>query len=336
MARRFVHQLADGDSIEEVFLATDKQLRANRNGNLYLQLDLRDRSGSISARLWNAGEHLFRSFDSGDFLLVKGKVQLFQGSLQMILSHLERIETEKVDLTDFLPHTEQDVSKLFERLRTALLKLTNPHLRALAECFLMDDGLMRDFCKAPAGVRNHHAYIGGLLEHVVTLLDGAERLLPIYPDLDRDLLLCGVFLHDIGKVRELSYNRAFAYSDEGQLVGHIVIGVEMLNEKVARVPDLTGEAFPTELLLRLKHMILSHHGTYEFGSPRLPMTPEAIALHHLDNFDAKVHNFTRDIRDDRNQTSAWTPYNQAMQRRLFKGSVDGTEPMYSPTLDIQE
>ena len=336
MARRFVHQLADGDTIEEVFLATDKQLRANRNGNLYLQLDLRDRSGSISARLWNAGEHLFRSFDSGDFLLVKGKVQLFQGSLQMILSHLERIETEKVDLTDFLPHTEQDVSKLFERLRTALLKLTNPHLRALAECFLMDDGLMRDFCKAPAGVRNHHAYIGGLLEHVVTLLDGAERLLPIYPDLDRDLLLCGVFLHDIGKVRELSYNRAFAYSDEGQLVGHIVIGVEMLNEKVARVPDLTGEAFPTELLLRLKHMILSHHGTYEFGSPRLPMTPEAIALHHLDNFDAKVHNFTRDIREDRNQTSAWTPYNQAMQRRLYKGSVDGSEPMYSPTLDVQE
>jgi 3'-5' exoribonuclease len=214
--------------------------------------------------------------------------------------------------------------------------LTNPHLRALAECFLMDDGLMRDFCKAPAGVRNHHAYIGGLLEHVVTLLDGAERLLPIYPDLDRDLLLCGVFLHDIGKVRELSYNRAFAYSDEGQLVGHIVIGVEMLNEKVARVPDLTGEAFPTELLLRLKHMILSHHGTYEFGSPRLPMTPEAIALHHLDNFDAKVHNFTRDIREDRNQTSAWTPYNQAMQRRLYKGGVDGSEPMYSPTLDIQE
>ncbi|HEY1859869.1 MAG TPA: HD domain-containing protein, partial [Gemmataceae bacterium] len=336
MTRRFVQQMTDGDNIEEVYLVTDKQLRANRNGNLYLQLDLRDRSGSISARLWNAGEHLFRSFDSGDFLLVKGKVQLFQGSLQMILSHLERIETEKVDLTDFLPHTEQDVSKLFERLRTTLLKLTNPHLRALAECFLMDDGLMRDFCKAPAGVRNHHAYIGGLLEHVVTLLDGAERLLPIYPDLDRDLLLCGVFLHDIGKVRELSYNRAFAYSDEGQLVGHIVIGVEMLNEKVARVPDLTGEAFPNELLLRLKHMILSHHGTYEFGSPRLPMTPEAIALHHLDNFDAKVHNFTRDIREDRNQTSAWTPYNQAMQRRLYKGGVDGSEPMYSPTLDVQE
>jgi len=336
MPRRFVQQLQDGDSVEEVFLATDKQLRANRNGNLYLQLELRDRTGTISARLWNAGEHLFRSFEGGDFLLIKGKVQLFQGSLQMILSHLERTDTEKVDLTDFLPHTEQDVSKLLERFRSVMLKLGNPHLRALVECFLMDDSLVRDFCQAPAGIRNHHAYIGGLLEHVVTLLDAAERLLPIYPDVDRDLLLAGIFLHDIGKIRELSYTRAFAYSDEGQLVGHIVIGVEMLNEKVARVPDLTGEPFPTELLLRLKHMILSHHGTYEFGSPRLPMTPEAVALHYLDNFDAKVHSFTRDIREDRNQTSAWTPFNPAMQRRLYKGGVDGSEPVYSPTLDAQD
>jgi 3'-5' exoribonuclease len=217
-----------------------------------------------------------------------------------------------------------------------MLKLGNPHLRALVECFLMDDELVRDFCKAPAGIRNHHAYIGGLLEHVVTLLDAAERLLPIYPELDHDLLLSGIFLHDIGKVRELSFGRAFAYSDEGQLVGHIVIGVEMLNEKVARVPDLTGEPFPGELLLRLKHMILSHHGTYEFGSPRLPMTPEAVALHYLDNFDAKVHSFSRDIRDDRNQTSAWTPFNPSMQRRLYKGGVDGSEPVYSPTLDAQD
>ncbi|HMC64004.1 MAG TPA: HD domain-containing protein, partial [Gemmataceae bacterium] len=316
-----------------VYLVTDKQLRANRNGNLYLQLELRDRTGSISARLWNAGEHLFRSFDVGDFLHVRGKVQLFQGALQMILSQLDRIEAEKIDLADFLPHTEQDVSKLLDRLRSVLLRLGNPHLRALAECFLMDETFVRAFCRAPAGVRDHHAYLGGLLEHVVTLLDAAERLLPLYPELDGDLLLAGVFLHDIGKVRELSYNRAFAYTDQGQLVGHLVIGVEMLNEKVARVPDLTGEPFPPELLLRLKHMILSHHGTYEFGSPKLPMTPEAIALHHLDNFDAKVHSFARDIREDRNQISAWTPFNQSLQRRLFKGASDGTEPMYSPTLE---
>lgn len=336
MTRRFVQQMADGDTIEEVYLVTDKQLRANRNGNLYLQLELRDRTGAISARLWNAGEHLFRSFDVGDFLLIKGKVQLFQGSLQLILSHIDRSEAEKVDLADFLPHTEQDVSKLLERLRSILLKLGNPHLRALAECFLMDDEFVRSFCQVPAGVRNHHAYIGGLLEHVVTLLDVADRVLPLYPLLDRDLLLSGVFLHDVGKVRELSYGRTFAYTDEGQLIGHLIIGVEMLNEKAAQVPDLTGEPFPPELLLRLKHMILSHHGTYEFGSPKLPMTPEAIALHHLDNLDAKVHSFTRDIREDRNNASAWTPFNQSLQRRLFKGTTDGAEPMYSPTLEAGE
>jgi 3'-5' exoribonuclease len=333
MSRRFVQQMADGDTIEEVFLITDKQLRANRNGNLYLQLELRDRTGAMSARLWNAGEHLFRSFETGDFLLIKGKVQLFQGALQMILSHLERVEPEKVDLADFLPHTEHDISKLLERLRGFLLRLGNPHLRALVECFLMDDAFLQGFCRSPAGVRNHHAYLGGLLEHVVTLLDGADRLLPLYPEVDRDLLMAGIFLHDVGKVRELSYGRAFAYTDEGQLVGHLIIGVEMLNEKASKVPDLTGEPFPPELLLRLKHMIVSHHGTYEFGSPKLPMTPEAIALHYLDNLDAKVHSFTRDIREDRNSTSAWTPFNQSTQRRLFKGSTDGAEPAYSPTLD---
>jgi 3'-5' exoribonuclease len=336
MSRRYVQQLADGDAVEEVYLVVDKQLRANRNGNLYLQLELRDRTGSMSARLWNAGEHLFRSFEAGDFLHVKGKVQLFQGALQMILSHIERVPTEKVELADFLPHTEQDVSKLYERLRSGLMKLSNPHLRALVECFFMDQDFVQAFCRAPAGIRNHHAYLGGLLEHVVTLLDGAERLASLYPELDRDLLMVGVFLHDIGKVRELTYHRTFGYSDEGQLIGHLVIGVEMLNEQVRRVPDLTGEPFPTELLLRLKHMILSHHGTYEFGSPKLPMTPEAIALHHLDNFDAKVHSFTRDIREDSNKASAWTPFSPATQRRLFKGGAAASDPLYSPTLDSAE
>ncbi len=330
--RRFVKQLTDGETIEDVYLVTDKQLRANRNGNLYLQVDLADRSGTINARQWNAGESVFKSFDVGDFLQIRGKVQLFQGALQVILNHVERVQPEKIglDLGDFLPHTPRDIDELLKRLRGVLLKLTNRHLRALVECFLMDADFVRDFCRAPAGIKNHHAYLGGLLEHVVTLLDAAERLLPLYPNLDRDLLLMGVFLHDVGKVRELTYGRSFGYSDEGQLIGHLVIGVEMLGEKAAKVPELTGEPFPTELLLRLKHMIVSHHGTYEFGSPKLPMTPEAIALHYLDNFDAKVHSFTRDIREDKNALSAWTPFNPQTQRKLFKGGVPGEEP-YTPT-----
>jgi 3'-5' exoribonuclease len=321
--RRYVQQLADGDGVEEVYLAIDKQLRANRNGNLFLQLELRDRTGSISGRLWNAGEELFQSFEAGDFVQIKGKVQLFQGALQMILSHVNRVPPEQVELADFLPHTEQDVSKLYERLRALLRKLDNPHLRALAECFLMDEDFVQAFCRAPAGVRNHHAYVGGLLEHVVTMLDAADRLAPLYPELNRDLFLMGVFLHDVGKVRELTFERSFGYSDEGQLVGHLVIGVQMLAEQARRVSDLTGEPFPAELLLRLEHLILSHHGTHEFGSPRLPMTPEAIALHYLDNFDAKLHAFTREIREDPNTSSAWTPFNQSLQRRLYKGGAGG-------------
>ncbi|MFO0808119.1 MAG: OB-fold nucleic acid binding domain-containing protein [Gemmataceae bacterium] len=330
MPRQFVAQLADGDNVEETFLVSDKQLRANRNGNLYIQVDLRDRTGVINGRQWNAGEHLFRSFEAGDFLAVRGKVQLFQGALQLILSHLERVETEKVELTEFLPHTEQDVGKLLTKLKDALRKLGDPHLRALCDCFLMDDEFVRNFSQCPAGVRNHHAYVGGLLEHVVNLLDGAEKLLPLYPGVDPDLAKVGIFLHDAGKVRELSYRRSFAYTDEGQLLGHITIGVELVNEKVRQVPALTGEPFPRELLLRIKHMILSHHGTLEFGSPVLPMTPEAIFLSTLDNLDAKVHTFTRDIREDRNATSAWTPFTPALQRRLFKGFPAGDAPVGLP------
>ncbi len=326
MPRRFVQQMADGESLDDVYLVTDKQLRANRQGNLYLQVELRDRTGAISARLWNAGEPLFRSFEEGDFLRVKGKVQLYQGSLQIILSQVERMPPNQVNLGEYLPQTDQDVSKLLERLRSIILRLGNFHLRALAECFLMDEEFVAGFCQAPAGVRNHHAYIGGLLEHVVTLLEAADRIAPLYAELDRDLLLAGIFLHDIGKVRELSFSRVFGYTNEGQLLGHIVIGVEMLGAKAAKVPELTGEPFPVELLQRLKHMIVSHHGAYEFGSPRLPMTPEAIALHYLDNFDAKVHSFTRDIREDRgSKTSAWTPYNPSLERRLFKGSTQGDD-----------
>ncbi|MCS7046027.1 MAG: OB-fold nucleic acid binding domain-containing protein [Gemmataceae bacterium] len=327
MARRSIGLLTDGESVDEVFLVTDKQLRTNRQGNPFLQLELRDKTGAISARMWNVSEQIFRTFDEGDFLRIKGKVQLYQGSLQILFTAFEKIEHGRIDLADFMPQTEHDISRLYERLRTTLRKLANVHLRALVECFLIDEPFVAAFCKAPAGIRNHHAYLGGLLEHVVTLLDAAERILPLYPELNRDLLLMGIFLHDIGKVRELSYERVFGYTDEGQLIGHLVIGVEMLEEKVKLVPDLTGEPFPRELLLRLKHMILSHHGTYEFGSPRLPMTPEAIALHHLDNLDAKVHSFTRDIRDDRQGSSAWTPYNHSLQRRLFKGLKDGAEPV---------
>lgn len=324
MTRRTVDSLRDGDTLrDDVFLAADKQLRSNRKGDTYVQVDLRDRTGGISGRIWNAGDALFRSFDNGDFVQVEGKVQNFQGSLQVILTHLERAEAEKVEVADFLPHTDFDVSKLLERLRGYLLKLANPHLRALSEALLMDDALMTAFAACPAGVKLHHATVGGLLEHVVTMMDIADRLVPFYPGTDRDLVLIGVFLHDLGKVRELTYARAFGYSDEGQLLGHIAIGVELLGEKLAKVPELTGEPVPRELVVRLKHMVLSHHGTLEHGSPKVPMTPEATLLHAVDSLDTRMHMVLRDLREDKNNPTAWTPYNPTLHRRVYKGGANG-------------
>ncbi len=318
MARRFVDSLADGDNVDEVFLVLDKQLRSNRNGNPYIQVDLGDRSGSINARMWNAGDALFRTFDAGDFLTIKGRAQMHQGSLQIILTNMDRFDSNRVELTDFLPHTKQDVSKLLERLKASVRKVSDPHLRALGETYFIDDEFMRGFCRAPAGIKVHHAYVGGLLEHVVTMMEVAEKILPLYPEVNRDLLVMGVFLHDSGKVRELNFATNFAYSDEGQLLGHLAIGIEMLADKVRMVPDLTGEPFPGELVLRLKHLILSHHGDPQFGSPKVPMTPEAVALHAIDTLDSRIHIAVREIAEDRGD-SAWTPYNPALGRKLFKG-----------------
>ena len=321
MTRRYVNQLAHGDSVDEAFLVADKQLRANRQGNLYLHLELRDKTGTVGARLWNATENLARQFEPGDYLHVRGKTQVFQGSLQIILTHLE-----------VLPATSDrarrvsapELAKRHQAVGAAARGLAGDEQSApprLVECFLIDDVFVRKFTTAPAGIKNHHAYQGGLLEHVVSLLNVADRISDLYPEIDRDLLLTGIFLHDIGKVDELSYDRAFGYTDPGQLVGHLVMGVEMLGEKVERCAELTGEEFPAELLLRLKHMIVSHHGTHEFGSPKLPMTLEAIALHYLDNLDAKIHTFSREIRDDPSRESSWTPFQQSLGRRLFKGNA---------------
>ncbi|QVL30518.1 HD domain-containing protein [Telmatocola sphagniphila] len=319
MSRRTISTLRDGDSVDEVFLATDKQLRNNRNGQSFIQVTIQDRSGNLTGRVWNAGEALFRTFEIGEYIRVKGKAQLFQGALQLIVNNIEKIDSSGVNLADFLPRTEQDITKLFERLRGYLMKLTNPYLKSLAQCYLMDDKFVAAFCQAPAGVKVHHAYVGGLLEHVTTMMDVADRILPFYPDVNRDLLMIGVFLHDTGKIRELTYESAFNYSDEGQLLGHMNIGIEMLKHYEGQVKSLLGENMPEDLSVRLKHMIISHHGTAEFGSPKIPMTPEAVALHAIDSLDSRIHITVREIKDDVISNSNWTPYNAALQRKLYKG-----------------
>jgi len=319
MSRRYVNQLGHKESIDEVFLASGKQLRPNRNGNLYLQLDLSDRSGTIAARMWNANETVYKSFDNGDYVRIEGTAQLFQGAMQVIATGLTRVDPAEVNSDDFTQLASVEVDKLVARLSEILRGMSNPHLRNLAECFLLDDAFMSKFTRAPAGVKHHHAYIGGLMEHIVSLMEVVLRISPCYPQIDHDLLLMGAFVHDVGKVEELTYDRELAYSDEGQLIGHVVIAVRMLEEKVREAERFAGEAIPEETVLRLKHMLVSHHGQYDFGSPRLPMTLEAIALYLLDNLDAKLNAFDQLMREDPNVDSPWTHYHANLGRKLFKG-----------------
>ncbi len=319
MSRRYVNQLTQGDPVDEAFLVTEKQLRVNRQGGLYLGVELRDKTGRVQGRLWNATEEQARRFEVGDLLQVKGKTQVFQGALQIIISQFDPIEPSSLPSDEFLPQPPQDSDRLLARLREILKSVANPYLQGLIQCFLIDDDFLKKFLMAPAGIKNHHAYLGGLIEHVVALLNLADRVAELYPELDRDLLLAGVFLHDIAKIDELEFDSGFGYSDQGQLVGHLVMGVEMLNQKAAECAKLMDEPFPAELLLQLKHMIVSHHGTYEFGSPKLPMTLEAVALHYLDNLDAKIHLFSREIKDDPGESS-WTPFQQTLGRRIYKGA----------------
>jgi len=317
--RRNVSQLGHQEAVDQVFLASQKQLRPNRNGNLYLQIDLSDRTGSISARMWNASDADYRAFEDGDFVRIEGTTQLFQGAIQLIINNVCRAREDEVDLADFMPLANADIDRLAVRLGEMLRQVRDPHLSALAQCFLMDEAFMRKFSKAPAGIKHHHAYHGGLLQHVTNLMEVVLCVAGRFPMVDRDLLLMGAFLHDMGKVDELSYERAFSYTDEGQMLGHLVMAVGMLEVKIVETEKLMAEPFPVELTLRLKHMIVSHHGQYEYGSPKLPMTLEAVALHQLDNLDAKIHNFYQQLTEDPNVESPWTNFNHATGRKLFKG-----------------
>jgi 3'-5' exoribonuclease len=319
MSRRFVTELADGEVIDQVFLVSEKQLRPNRQGNLYLQMRLSDRTGSLNAMAWNADQRLYESFANGDFLHVKGAAQLYNNNLQVIVKSVSRVSNDQVEPQDFETVSSQQREALFVELAGRLRSLRNVHLRNLAECILVDDELVAKLRRAPAGVKNHHAYQGGLLEHIVSLMRVANAVSPLYPEVDDDILAMGVLLHDLGKVDELTYESDLGYSDAGQLLGHLVQGVSLLDKKLADTERLTGETFPSDLALRLKHMVVSHHGEYEYGSPKLPMTFEAVALHHLDNLDAKLANLRQVIAEDANSNSKWTSFNAQLGRKVYKG-----------------
>lgn len=317
--RKRITELAAGGQIDQVFLATRKQLRPNRNGQLYLQVELADRSGSITGRMWNASDEDFEAFDEGDYVRVEGTVQLYTGAMQIIVTAIGRVDPRSVDEGEFCVLSSADVDRLTAELTRLLGTIRPGPVRDLVDAVLADNDLMTVFKRSPAGVKQHHAYAGGLLEHVVNLLLLADAIAPRYPAVDRDLLLVGVLLHDIGKTLELESERGFSYTDAGQLLGHVLLGLELVDEKIREIEDRTGKAFDAEKAVRIKHMIASHHGEYAFGAPKLPMTLEAIALHHLDQLDARMAGTLQLMQNEAAIDGGWTQYHANLGRKFFKG-----------------
>ncbi|MCC6511109.1 MAG: HD domain-containing protein [Pirellulaceae bacterium] len=320
MERQFVNLLQPRDSIDEIYRVADKQLRANRQGNDYILIQLNDRTGQISGLRWNASQAQYESFQRGDYLRIIGTAQLHNGNMQIIVQDFENIPHDVVNEADFSVNDPGEVERNWEELSSRLRALRNPHLLRLVNQYLSDPVLNDKLRRAPAGIKTHHAYEGGLLRHLVDLMRVATAVAPAYPQLDADMLIMGVFLHDLGKMDELSFDGELTYSDSGQLIGHLVQGVVDLQRRADSLATATEGPIPEELLNRLSHMIVSHHGYLEHGSPKVPMTLEAIVLHYLDDMDAKVNAATEVIRADRNSDSPWTSFQAILGRKLYKPS----------------
>jgi len=317
--RRRIADLAAPGQVDQVFLATRKQLRPNRNGQLYLQVELADKTGSITGRMWNASDEEFNAFDDGDFVRVEGTVQLYSGNLQVIVTGIGRVDPRTVDESEFHVLSPADRKRLRDELEGILGTIRPGPLRDLVDEILGDGPLMDAFGRTPAGIKQHHAHTGGLLEHVVNLLHVADLVAPRYPAVDRDLLLAGVLVHDIGKTLELESEQGFSYTDPGQLLGHVLLGLEIVDEKLRAVERRQGTRFDSETELRVKHMIASHHGEYAFGAPKLPMTLEAVALHHIDQLDARMAATVQLMQNEAALDGGWTQYHANLGRKFFKG-----------------
>ena len=323
--RRFVSELKAGDRIEdEVFLIRSKDLRTTTTGGLYIHAVLIDKTGQLVARAWQATEAMFQSMPEGGYLRFKGRIENYKGNMQFIVDAMRAADPGSFDPSDFLPVTKGDVEAMFKRMVVILKGIKHPELSALVQEFVSDAELMARFKKAPAASNMHHAYLGGLLEHTVSLLELGLLVIPRYPKLSLDLVLAGLFLHDIGKASELTYETSIGYSDEGQLIGHIAQAVMWIDRKIDTMTARTGKPFSADLRSLLQHIVLSHHGQYAFGSPKLPAIPEAAAIHHLDNLDAKVNMFLAEMENDRDPASRWTNYNKALETKVFKPDVMGT------------
>ena len=327
MTRRYVADMAAGEQVEsQVFLVASKDLRTTTNGALYIHAVLTDRTGQIPARMWQASEVLYNTLPDGGFIELKGRTESYKGNLQFIIDAIRPIDQNTIDLADFLPATEKDIEQMWAQILKILRTIKNEDLQLLIKHFVQDEELAARFKRAPAAATMHHAYIGGLCEHTLNLLEIAQMVIPRYPEVSLDLVLAGLFLHDIGKTAELNCDTAFTYTVAGQLLGHINLAMTWIEQKCDAVAAQTGHPFPEKIKWTLQHIVLSHHGQYEFGSPKLPATPEAIAIHHLDNLDAKLNTYIRLIESDRDAKSAWTNYNHLIGTKVYKEDVLNIRP----------
>lgn len=313
MKTTYVQDFQPNDKIVSFFLVQAKEVRFKKNsGDPYLSLQLSDRTGLIEAKMWDGVEEVADTFDANDFIKVKANIQLYRDKPQMIIQRLRRVEDSEVDLSDYVPHTKRDIDAMMAELRESIDQFNNPHLKALLLACLDDEEIGPRFRVAPAAKTLHHATVGGLLEHVCSLMGLARRVASNYDYLDLDLLLTGVVLHDICKIDELTYERSFGYSSDGQLLGHISMGLQLIERKCLGLPD-----FPPRLKRLVEHMVLSHHGRYEFGSPKLPMFPEALALSYIDDLDSKLESMRASLAAETGLGQEWTRYNPSMERPIL-------------------
>ena len=315
MSKQFINGIKDRDSVNAVFLVKDKILAMAKNGKPYMNLRLMDKSGDIEAKVWDNTELLDKQFDKDDFVSVRGKASVYMNKMQLVIAEITKVPEEDVVLADFLPESPRDAGGMRQELIDTVAGLGNRHLKELMEAFLADGPFMGLYCQAPAAKGMHHVYLGGLLEHSLSLVKLVKNIVPLYDGINEDLLIVGALLHDVGKIYEMSFARAIDYTDAGKLLGHITIGVELVGEKIHQV-----EGFPRELSMLLKHMLLSHHGLYEYGSPKRPKTIEATILNYLDDMDSKINGIQAHIAKETASTSRWTAHHRLYDRYFFKSN----------------
>ncbi len=323
--RTWIGDLVNGTTVNQVLAVQDKDLRTTRNGDYYICVTLADRTGTIPARMWQANPQIFETIPAGGFLHVRGRAEDYKGTLQLVLDAVRPCPADKVDIADYLPATAEDVDAMWDELVDILRTISDKPLQLLIKQFVTDEAMVAAYKKSPAAMQMHHPFVGGLLEHTLGIARAAKALLPLYPQLNADLVLAGVFLHDIGKTEELAAELTINYTDRGMLVGHITTAAIWVQQAADRVAAETGKAFPQRTVDLLQHIILSHHGVHEYGSPKLPALGEAFFLHYLDNLDAKMFMTRTAIASDADPASQFTGYIRALETRIYK-SADRLDP----------